>query len=119
VIKGEIIASKLEAKLLSVIIDLELRYRNHIADTAAKGLKAALALKRLKAISPSSAQQLFNTTVVPIVDYALSVWMHVLNISIKRALNRVQRVGAQAITKTFQSVAVAIAEAEANIQPIH
>ena len=119
VIKGEIVAPKSEAKLLGVIMDSELRYKNHIADTAAKGLKAALALKRLKAISPSSARQLFNATVVPIVDYASSVWMHVLNISIKRALNRVQRVGAQAITGTFQSVAVAIAEAEANIQPIH
>ena len=85
-IKGEIVAPKSEAKLLGVIMDSELRYKNHIADTAAKGLKAALALKRLKAISPSSAQQLFNATVVPIVDYASSVWMHVLNISIKRAL---------------------------------
>jgi hypothetical protein len=94
VIKGEIVAPKSKAKLLSVIMDLELRYKNHIADTAAKGLKAALALKRLKAISPSSARQLFNATVVPIVDYASSVWMHILNISIKRALNRVQRVGA-------------------------
>jgi hypothetical protein len=94
VIKSEIIAPKSKAKLLSVIIDLELRYKNYIADIAAKGLKAALALKRLKAISLLSAQQLFNATVVPIVDYALSVWMHVLNISIKKALNRVQRVGA-------------------------
>jgi hypothetical protein len=50
VIKGKIVALKLEAKLLSVIINLELQYKNYIADTAAKGLKAAFALKRLKAI---------------------------------------------------------------------
>jgi hypothetical protein len=73
VIKGEIVALKSEAKLLSVIIDLELQYKNHIANTAAKGLKAAFTFKRLKAISLLLAQQLFNTTVVLIVDYALSV----------------------------------------------
>ena len=54
-------------------MDLELQYRSHIADIAAKGLNAALALKRLKAIPPASARQLFNATVVPIVDYASNV----------------------------------------------
>ncbi|EAQ91505.1 hypothetical protein CHGG_03440 [Chaetomium globosum CBS 148.51] len=48
----------------------------HIARTAAKGLAAALALKRLKMLSPRTARQLFVATVAPVMDYAANVWMH-------------------------------------------
>ena len=54
-------------------MDLELQYRKHIADIAAKGLNAALALRRLKAIPPSLARQLFNATVALVLDYASNV----------------------------------------------
>jgi exonuclease III len=117
--KGETISPKSEAKILGVIMDSRLRYKNHIARTAAKGLNAALALKRLKMLSPSSARQLFNATVVPVMDYASNVWMHAARESEMAALNKAQRIGAQAITGAFQSVAVAIAEAEAYIRPVH
>jgi hypothetical protein len=56
VFKGEVIAPKLEVKILGVIIDSTLQYRNYIARTATKGLNAALALKRLKILSLVSAR---------------------------------------------------------------
>ena len=55
IVKGETVAPKPTAKILGVILDSELRYKGHIARTATKGLKAALALKRLKMLSPSTA----------------------------------------------------------------
>jgi hypothetical protein len=57
-------------------MDSGLQYKKHIARTATKGLCEALALKRLRMLSPSTAQQLFNATVAPVIDYALNAWMH-------------------------------------------
>jgi hypothetical protein len=99
-------------------MDSALRYRIHIARTATKGLNAALALKRLKMLSPVSARQLFNATVAPVIDYASNVWMHAAKESGMATLNKAQKIGAQTITGAFQIVAVAIAEAEAYIRPI-
>jgi hypothetical protein len=62
-VKGETIAPTSTAKFLGVVLDSRLRYRDHISRTATKGLKAAIALKRLKVLSPSTARQLFNATV--------------------------------------------------------
>ena len=88
VFKGIAIPPILEAKILRVVIDLELRYKKHIAKTATKGLKAALALKRLRMLSPSTAQQLFNATVAPVMDYASNVWMHAVKEPAMTMLNR-------------------------------
>jgi len=54
-------------------MDYELHYKQHIARTAAKGLAAALALRRLKILSPRTARQLFMATVAPVIDYAANV----------------------------------------------
>jgi hypothetical protein len=64
-------------------MDLELRYQGHIANAATKGLNAALALRRLKMLSPSIARQLFSATVAPVMDYASNVWMYARKGSIK------------------------------------
>jgi hypothetical protein len=113
-----LITPKPEAKILGVIMDSRLRYRTHIARTATKGLRAALALKRLRMLSPASARQLFNATVAPILDYASNVWMHAVHESTMSQLNRAQKIGAQAVTGAFHTVALAVAEAEAYIRPI-
>jgi Reverse transcriptase (RNA-dependent DNA polymerase) len=118
-VKGEVVAPKPTAKILGVILDSELRYKSHIARTATKGLKAALALKRLRLLSPLTAQQLFSATVAPVMDYASNVWMHAAKGLAMAMLNRAQRVGGQAIIGAFKTTAVAIAEAEAYIRPVH
>jgi exonuclease III len=118
VVKGEAILPSPEAKILGITMDSGLRYRSHIARTATKALRAAMALKRLRMLSPSSARQLFNATVAPVMDYASNIWMHAAKGLALAVLNRAQRVGAQAVTGAFQTVAVAIAEAEAYIRPV-
>ena len=54
-VKGIGVAPTSEAKILGVIMDSRLRYKKHIARTATKGLRVALALKRLRMLSPLTA----------------------------------------------------------------
>jgi hypothetical protein len=61
-------------KILGVIMDQELRYKEHVAGKADKAFKAALALKRLQGLRPSSMRQLFSATVAPVMDYASPIW---------------------------------------------
>jgi hypothetical protein len=119
IIKGKAVTPSNTAKILGVVMDAELRYKQHVANAATKGLVAAMALRRLRMLSPSAARQLFGTTVAPVVDYASNVWMHACGCEAKSSINRVQRIGAQAIIGTFRTVATAIAEAEASIRTVH
>jgi len=117
-IKGQEVQPVAEVKLLGVIMDRELRYRNHMALAATKGLRAAMALKRLQMTSPSMARQLFTCMVALVVNYTLIVQKHACNVRAMTAFNRVQRVRAQAVTGTFTTVSTAIAEAEAFLKPM-
>jgi hypothetical protein len=60
----------------------------------------------------------FNTTVAPVVDHASSVWMHSREARAEGVLNRVQRIGGQAMNGCFQTVVTAVAEAKANLPTI-
>jgi ribonuclease HI len=117
-IKGETVTPSDTAKILGVVMDTELRYKQHIAKATTKGLLAAMALKRLRMISPSIARQLFVATVAPVVDYASNVWMHACGCKGMASMNRIQKVGAQAITGVFRTVATAVAEAEASVRTV-
>jgi hypothetical protein len=117
-IKGETVRPKDQVKILGVVMDSELRYKQHIAMAATKGLEAAMALRRFKGLSPSVARHLFVAMVAPVIGYASNVWMHACKEASIRAINRVQRLGAQAIVGTFHTVATAVAEAEADILPV-
>jgi ribonuclease HI/exonuclease III len=115
VIKGQSVSPKDHVKILGVLMDARLKYHKHIASAAAKGLEAALELRRLRGLSPTVARQLFTATVAPTVDYASNVWMHACKDKLARPINRVQRIGARAIVGTFVTVATWVAEAEAHI----
>ena len=49
------------------------------------------------------------------MDYTSNVWMHTFKDKLVGPINRVQRIGAQAIIGMFLTVATSIAEAEAHI----
>ncbi|KAJ5385753.1 hypothetical protein N7509_008294 [Penicillium cosmopolitanum] len=114
-IKGQTVVPKNKVKILGVLIDTRLKYKEHIARAASKGLEAAIELRRLRGLSPATARQLFSSTVAPAVDYASNVWMHAFKNQNMGPINRVQRLGAQAIVGTFLTVATSVAEAEAHI----
>jgi hypothetical protein len=118
VIKGREVHPKEVVKLLGVTMDGQLRYRRHIANAAAKGLAAAMALRRLRAAPPHTARRLFEATVAPILDYASNVWKHACGQEMEAVMSRAQKVGALAVTGAFRTVAGAVAEAEAGIRPM-
>jgi endonuclease/exonuclease/phosphatase family metal-dependent hydrolase len=117
-IKENKVKPKNSAKILGVVMDVGLRYQEHMARAAAKGLAAAMCLRRLKMLSPRVARQLFVATVAPAMDYASNVWTHACRAREAVWLNKAQLVGAQAITGVFRTVATAVAEAEASIQTV-
>ena len=82
-----------------------------------KGLRAALALKRLRNIRLEVARQLYTATVTSKTDYASIIWAPNATAAIK-GLERVQRIGAQAVISTFKTVSLIIAEAEAGLERI-
>lgn len=118
VIKGQAVQPKERVKILGVIMDAKLKYREHMARAASKGLEAVIELRRLKGLSPATARQLFTATVTPVVDYASNVWMHECRYKSAIPINRVQKIGAQAIVGTFMTVATSVAEAEATIPTV-
>ena len=63
-IKGETVTSSTTAKILGVVVDAELLHKQHIANAATKGLRAAMALRRLRMVSPSTARQVYGAMVV-------------------------------------------------------
>ncbi|RKK24129.1 hypothetical protein BFJ67_g16781 [Fusarium oxysporum f. sp. cepae] len=60
IIKGERVFPKDQVKILGVIMDSRLHYKQHISRAATKGLEAAMELKRLKGMAPSTTRQLFT-----------------------------------------------------------
>jgi hypothetical protein len=118
-IKGQTVEPKQHVKILGVIMDIGLRYKEHIARAATKGLEALMELKRLRGLTPATARQLFTATVAPVVDYASNVWSQRCKDRVTAAVNRVQRVGPQAIIGAFATVATGVAEAEAHIASPH
>jgi ribonuclease HI len=114
-IKGQTVVPQDHVKILGLLMDTRLKYKEHIARAASKGLEAAMELRRLRGLTPASARQLFTSTVAPVVDYASNVWMHACKDKAMGPINRVQRVGAQAIVGTFLTVGTSVAEAEAHI----
>jgi hypothetical protein len=100
-------------------MDSHLHYKQHIARAATKGLKAAIELRQLKGIAPSTTRQLFTAIVAPVVDYTSNVWMHTCKTASAYTVHQVQRVEAQAIIGSFTSVATGVAKAEAYIATIY
>ena len=106
-------------KVLGVVLDQQLRFKHHAARIAKRGLRAAMALRRLRSLRASTARQLFTATVAPVVDYASFVWSTRLTNAMTNLLLPIQRIAAQAIVGTFRTAALPVAEAEAAIEPLH
>nr|OQO21203.1 hypothetical protein B0A51_14688 [Rachicladosporium sp. CCFEE 5018] len=116
-VKGKQIGPVDSTKVLGVVMESALRYKQHVASAVTRGLKAAMAPERLRGLSPRIARRLSEATVTPTVDYISSVSMHTCNTA-KAAFNRVQRIGAQAIIGCFRTVSTVIAEAEASVRTV-
>lgn len=115
-VKDQLVNPSKHIKLLGVIFDAELRFREHVARAVNRGLRAALALSRLRALLPDTTRRLFTAMVAPVVDYGSAVWGHAPAASAS-AFNMIQKIGAKAVIGAFKSVAREVAEAEASLIP--
>ncbi|KAJ5083103.1 reverse transcriptase [Penicillium argentinense] len=61
-------------KLLGVICDQKLKFRERIGRVTKRGIQASQALMRLKGLRRRNARQLYQSLVVSTITYAASVW---------------------------------------------
>ena len=117
-IQNQEVRPQTSAKILGVVMDRGLRFHEHWGQIAKRGLRAVMALKWLRALTPKTSRQLYQVTVVPRVDYASFVWSPRANGKARKLLEPIQRIASQAILGLFRTVALCIAQAEANIEPL-
>lgn len=60
-------------KILGVLMDTRLKYKEYMARAASKGLEVAIELRRLRGLSLATARQLFISTVALVIDYASNI----------------------------------------------
>ena len=61
-------------RILGVVFDNKLQFKNHMSKVKARGWKSARQLRRLYNIGPRASRQLFTATVASRTDYAAAVW---------------------------------------------
>lgn len=62
------------AKILGVTLDEKLRMNEHVTRMANKATYAAIALRGIKGVRPAQMRQLYQSCVLPILDYGASTW---------------------------------------------
>lgn len=118
IIDGQIINAKLSIKILGVILDQRLRYKEHILRARDKRIKAALALKWLKNLRPEVTKRLFYSKVTLGTDYPSPIWVPAVTQDTLKKLGKIKQIRAQAIIGVFGMVSLFIAKSKALLLPI-
>jgi hypothetical protein len=118
-----LVAPSPSVKILGVIFDRELRFRDHVARSAKRGWHGVQALYRLRGTRPATARQLYYATVASMIDYAAAVWFsqHLVKAMptwMQGLLTPIERTAAKGITNCFRTVSVEAACAEVYIVPV-
>ncbi|KAI3094034.1 hypothetical protein CBS147333_10045 [Penicillium roqueforti] len=120
VVNGIIARPSATAKLLGVVFDQELRWKDHVQRTIKRATKTTIALCGLRHLRPEQMRQLYQACVTPVVDYASTVWHDPLRDKTHlRHLNTVQRTPLIRTLSAFRTVATATLEVEAHVLPTH
>jgi ribonuclease HI len=120
VVNGTTVAPSPTAKLLGVVFDQELRWKEHVQQAIKRATKTTIALCGLRHLRPEQMRQLYQACVTPVVDYASTVWYDPLRDKTHlRHLNTVQRSSLIRILSAFRTVATTTMEVEAHILPTH
>lgn len=101
---------------MGIVFDQKLTYKYHIAKAAKKGIKAALLLKQLKNLKLETFHQLFISMVASVVNYTLPIWILGKMQTFFYIFDIIQRIGAQAVIKSFYTIAQCIAELKVGIK---
>ncbi|TPR10125.1 hypothetical protein CAN33_0054905 [Aspergillus niger] len=120
VINGQVIKPADTVKLLGVIFDKEMRWKEHVQKAVKRATKVNIALSGLRHLRPEQMRQLYQACVTPIIDYASTVWQNPLRDKIHlRFLETVQRTALIRILSAVRTVSTAALEVESHILPTH
>lgn len=117
IILGATVAPSSSMKVLGVILDQKLNYKEHIARASKKEVNTAMALKRPENLRPETAQQLFQPKIIPVIDYSSTIWSPGVSLGLIYQLNVPQKIAGQAIIGAFCTAASVIVESEARFEP--
>lgn len=104
-------------KILGVVLDNKLNITAHIDKTVTSATQKYLALGRLRGIRPKQMRQL-HRAVVDTTNYAASTWYARGRLGVTghiSRLERIQRMGAQAIIGAFRTVSSGVLHDEAGL----
>ncbi|EED11872.1 conserved hypothetical protein [Talaromyces stipitatus ATCC 10500] len=105
-------------KLLGVIFDKEMQWKEHVQQIVKRATQVNIALGGLRHLCPEQMRQLYQACVIPIVDYASTVWHNPLKDKIHlRTLGTVQRTALIHILSAFKTASTAALEVEAYVLP--
>jgi hypothetical protein len=100
---GKTVEPSPTAKLLGVIFNQELRWKEHVQQAIKRATKVSIALGGLRHLRPEQMHQLYRACVTPVVDYASTVWHDPLRDKTHlRHLNSVQRISLIRILSAFK-----------------
>ncbi|KAI2734534.1 hypothetical protein DTO013E5_9920 [Penicillium roqueforti] len=120
VMNGKTVEASPTAKLLGVVFDQELRWKEHVQQAIKRAIKVSIALGGLRHLRPEQMRQLYQACVTPVVDYASTIWYDPLRDKTHlRHLNTVQRTTLIRILSAFRTVATTTLEVEAHVLPTH
>lgn len=103
-ISGTVIKPSDTVKLLGVIFDKEMRWKEHVQKAVKRATQVNIALGGLRHFRPEQMRQLYQVYVTPIVEYASTAWHNPLKDKIHlRTLGTVQRTALIRILSAFQS----------------
>jgi hypothetical protein len=133
IIRGNVICPSPTHKFLGVILDQELRWKEHVAYAIAKGTAYALQLRRLSSTTSGMpmklACQLYQAVAILKMLYAADMWFTPAyregsdiaqrgSLGAVRKMTTVQRIMAIAIMGAMKTTATDVLEAYANLLPI-
>jgi hypothetical protein len=117
---GKIIKPADTAKLLGVVFDKEMRWKEHVQQAVKRATQVNITLGGLRHLRPEQMRQLYQACVTPIVDYASTVWHNRLRDKTHlKTLGTVQRAALIRIVSAFKTVSTAALEVESHILPTH
>lgn len=108
-------------KILGVVLDKKLNTTAHIDKTVTSATQRCLAMGRLRDIKPKQMRQPHRAVVDTTIDYAASTWYARGRLGVTdhiSRLERIQRMGAQAIIGAFRTVSSGVLQDEAGLEAV-
>jgi ribonuclease HI len=120
VMNSNVITPSTTTKLLGVVFDHELRWKDHVQQVVKRATKVNIALGGLRQLRPEQMRQLYEACVAPVLEYASTVWHDPLRDKTRlRQLRTVQRTALIRVLSAFRTVASSTLDVEAYVLPTH